>query len=71
MRNEPPISTSSPRDTTTWRPAAKAESTSSSAAAPLLTTSAASAPVSRVSQRSTPVPRSPRSPVERSNSRLE
>ena len=37
MRKEPPISTSSPRETSTLRPAASAESTSSTAAAPLLT----------------------------------
>ena len=71
MRNEPPISTSSPRETTTLRPAARAESASRTAAAPLLTTSPASAPVRRVSQRSTPAPRSPRRPEATSNSTLQ
>jgi len=41
MRNEPPISTSSPRETTTFRPDASAERVTSRAAAPLLTASAA------------------------------
>ena len=45
-RKPPPISTSSPRETITSRPAASAASVSSVAAALLLTTTAASAPVS-------------------------
>ena len=44
MRNAPPISTISPRETITSRPAASVLSTSTVAAALLLTTSAASAP---------------------------
>ena len=44
-RNDPPISTNSPRETTTGLPAANPESASSTAAAQLLTTSASSAPV--------------------------
>ena len=40
IRKPPPISTSSPRDTTTPRSRARAASTSSTAAAPLFTTSA-------------------------------
>ncbi len=50
-RNPPPISTLSPRETTTSRPRASAASASSTAAALLLTTMAASAPHSRASRR--------------------
>ena len=49
IRNSPPISMSSPRETRTGLPLASAASASRSAAAQLLTTSAASAPVSAVS----------------------
>ena len=49
MRNPPPISTSSPRDTTTPRPAATVFTARMSAAAQLFTTNASSAPVSSVS----------------------
>ena len=44
IRKPPPISTSSPRDTTTGRPAASAPATRSTAPAPLLTTSASLGP---------------------------
>ena len=70
IRNEPPISISSPRDTSTSRRAASALSISSTAAALLLTTVAASAPVSSHSSRSMSASRSPRRPEARSNSRL-
>ncbi len=53
MRNDPPISTSSPRETATSRPLARLSSMSSTAAALLLTTSASSAPVSLVSSLTT------------------
>ena len=46
MRNDPPISTSSPRETTASWPFANSESTMRVAAALLLTAMAASAPVS-------------------------
>ena len=51
IRNDPPISTSCPREITTSRPRASAASASSTAAALLLTASAASAPVSSQMQR--------------------
>ena len=53
MRNSPPISISSPRETMTSRPWASVSRASSTAAALLLTTSASSAPVSRRSSAST------------------
>src|SRR5438093_663254 len=71
MRNEPPISTSSPRETSTSRSAASVLSASSTAAALLLTTSAASAPVKARRSSSTRASRSPRRPVTRSSSRFE
>ena len=49
IRNSPPISISSPRETSTCFPFASAARLSSSAAAQLLTTSASSAPVSAMS----------------------
>ena len=63
IRNEPPISTSSPRDSRTSRPDARLESARASAAALLLTTRAASAPVrarTRFSDTSTAVAATPR-----------
>ena len=51
IRKAPPISISSPRDTTTSRPRASDSSASRTAAALLLTTSEASAPDSRQSRR--------------------
>ena len=69
-RNEPPISISSPRETTTSRPSASELSASSTAAALLLTTVAASAPVSAHNASSTSASRSPRPPPSRSYSRL-
>ena len=53
IRKEPPISTSSPRETTTSRSRARAESTSTMAAALLLTAIAASPPVRAQSRAST------------------
>jgi hypothetical protein len=47
MRNDPPISTSSPRETITSQPRASSFTTSETAAALLFTTSAASDPVNR------------------------
>ena len=70
MRKAPPISTSSPRETITSLPRARAAIVSSTAAALLLTTVAASAPVSVVSSSSTTLSRSPRPPQARSYSRL-
>ena len=70
MRNAPPISISSPRETGTSLRFARVSRTSSTAAALLLTTIAASAEVSRRSRGSTCRCRSPRRPVSRSNSRL-
>ena len=61
-RNEPPISTSSPRETTTSLRIARAFSTSRTAAALLLTTTAASAPVRRQIRPSTWSSRSPPCP---------
>ena len=62
-RNDPPISTLSPRLTGTSRPAASAATTSSTAAALLLTTIADSAPHSVASSWPTAACRDPRSPV--------
>src|SRR6202451_111004 len=70
MRKAPPISTSSPRDTTTSRRFDKVLSISNTAAALLFTTVAASAPVNSRSSGSTTSSRSPRPPVLRSYSRL-
>ena len=69
-RNEPPISTSCPRETSTSRPGASAISSRSTAPALLLTAKAASAPVSRVSRAATWVSRVPRAPSSKSYSRL-
>ena len=68
MRNEPPISISSPRETGTSRPSASVLRINSTAAALLFTTVAASAPVISRSRRATCSSRSPRLPVARSNS---
>ena len=57
IRNSPPISISSPRETNTFLPLASAASVSTSAAAQLFTTSAASAPVSEASSSSARAPR--------------
>ena len=70
MRNAPPISTSSPRETNTSRWRASVFNTNSTAAALLLTTVAASAPVRRQIHSSTWTSRSPRRPLAKSNSRL-
>ena len=70
IRNAPPISTSSPRETITSLRGASDESISSTAAALLLTTVAASAPVSSHSSPSTRSSRSPRPPLAMSYSRL-
>src|SRR5579862_1606559 len=69
-RNDPPISTSSPRDTITARPAASAASATRHAAALLLTTSASSAPVSSRNAPTRCPCRDPRSPCSRSYSRF-
>src|SRR6266852_1172618 len=50
IRNDPPISTSSPRETTASPPRASALSASSTAPAALFTTSASAAPVSSTSR---------------------
>ena len=71
MRNAPPISTISPRETITSRPAASVLSTRTVAAALLLTTSAASAPVSVWKRPCTWSSRSERRPEPRSACRLE
>ena len=71
IRNPSPISTSSPRETTTSRPSASAATARRTAAALLLTTSAASAPVSRPSASATWSCRDPREPDSRSSSRFE
>ena len=68
IRKPSPISTSSPRETTTSRPAASAASASKTAAALLFTTSAASAPVRRRSASATWSWRDPRVPDDRSSS---
>ena len=71
IRNPSPISTSSPRDTTTSRPSPSAATARRTAAALLLTTSAASAPVARRSASLTCAWRDPRAPDSRSSSRFE
>ena len=68
MRNAPPISISSPRDTIASRPPARVLRQSSTAAALLFTTVASSAPVSAQSRPRTWSSRSPRLPVGSSNS---
>ena len=70
IRNPPPISTNSPRDTATSRPSARAARTSRTAEAQLLTTMAASAPQARASRAGARSCREPRVPVSRSNSRV-
>jgi hypothetical protein len=71
IRNEPPIATSSPRETSTDRPRAKAASASITAEALLLTAIASSQPnTSRTSDRTWSW-RFPRSPVWRSYSTVE
>ena len=70
-RKPPPISMSSPRLTMTERPRASAASTSNTAAAPLFTTSPASASQAWAINAAAWPDRDPRSPVARSNSRLE
>ena len=69
IRNSPPISISSPRETSTFLPFASAASVSTSAAAQLFTTSAASASVIAARRSSARPPREPRFPVARSTSR--
>ena len=71
MRNSPPISMSSPRDTITSLPRARLSSTRSTAEALLLTTSDASAPVRRRRRPATWLYREPRSFVAMSISRLQ
>ena len=71
MRNAPPISTISPRETITSRPAASVLSASTVAAALLLTTSAASAPVSAWKRPCTWSSRSERRPEPRSACTLQ
>ena len=71
MRNDPPISTSSPRDTMASRPAANSESTIMTAAALLLTARAASAPVSAQTSCSQCAWRLPRSMASTSYSSVE
>ena len=66
IRNAPPISTSSPRDTITSRPLASVFRASSTAAALLFTTVAASAPVRCLTRSSMACSRRPRSPWTRS-----
>ena len=70
MRKEPPISTSSPRETTDSLSFASAERARITAAALLLTTSAASAPVRRQSSHSTWLLRWPRAPSSSEYSRV-
>ena len=67
-RNSPPISISSPRETTTSRPLARPPRASSSPPAALLATRAASAPVASRSSASAAAPRRPRAPAARSYS---
>ena len=67
-RNSPPISISSPRETSTSRPRASPSRARSSAPAALFTTSAASAPVASRSSASAAAPRRPRVPAARSYS---
>ena len=63
IRTPPPISTSSPRDTTTRPPRPASPTASASAAALLLATSASSAPVSAMRCSSAARKRAPRRPV--------
>ncbi len=70
-RNAPPISTSSPRLTTTSRPRASAARARRTAAALLFTTSPASAPVNSHSRPRTRSWRCPLAPRSRSYSRLQ
>ena len=69
IRNSPPISISSPRDTSTFLPFASAARVSTSAAAQLFTIKAASAPVMDARRSSARAPRDPRAPLVRSTSR--
>ena len=69
-RKEPPISTSSPRETMSCLFFAMVPSTSMTAAALLLTTKAASAPVRRQIRSSTWLYRLPRHPFSQSYSRV-
>ena len=71
MRNDPPISISSPRETITSPPSARVLRARKTAAALLFTTRERSAPSNRVSKRSVCWSRWPRSPFARSYSRLE
>ena len=71
MRKEPPISTSSPRLTSTSVPSASVLTARSTAAAQLLTTTVASTPSSSRRRASAWASRSPRSPRSRSYSRFE
>ena len=70
IRKDPPISTSSPRETTTSFPRARVSRQRSTAAALLLTAMAASAPLISHRIPSMALYRSPRAPLTRSNSRL-
>jgi hypothetical protein len=69
-RNSPPISISSPLETSTSRPRASPPRASSSAPAALLTTRAASAPVAALASASAAAPRRPLVPAARSYSTL-
>ena len=69
IRNSPPISISSPRETSTFLPLASTAIVSTSAAAQLFTMSAASASVIEHRRSSLRAPRDPRLPVARSTSR--
>ena len=71
MRNDPPISMSSPRLTTTSRPRANSARTIITAAALLFTTAASSAPVMAQMSSRTWSWREPRTPSSTSNSRVE
>ena len=71
IRNPPPISTSSPRDTRTPRPVAMVFNPRTTAAALLFTTSASGAPVSSCRSSTQWTYREPRTPASSSNSRLE
>ena len=70
IRKPPPISTSSPRDTSTARPNAIVRRASTRAAAPLLLTSAPPAPVNSRRRAVQWSYREPRAPASRSYSRL-
>ena len=70
IRNPPPISTSSPRETATDSPPARAARTSITAEAQLLTTIAASAPQALANNCGARSCLEPRSPVRRSSSRF-